>query len=425
MVNIANINIWDKQAGILMHDPATGVVSFEYLPEFVRDGYDLSPLFVPRMSGRVFTFPALPYDSFKGLPGFIADALPDKFGDTLINQWLIREGRAPGTYNIVERLLYQGSRAMGALVFEPETRKDLNRSVSVELDGLVEAALTILNERTSFVTNANAGEEAITTILRVGTSAGGARAKAVVAYNPQTGEIRSGQTDVTDGFEHYLLKLDGVTNGSLGDPMHYGSIEYGYYRMARDCGIDMNESMLLNDGKRRHFLTKRFDRKGNHRIHMCTLCGIAHIDFNHPGISSYEEAFAVMRQLHLTAPEAEQLYRRMVFNVVGRNQDDHTKNISFLLDTDNQWRLAPAYDMTYAYNPVGSYTSMHQMAVNGKRDNITREDMLRVAENIHLKKANKIIDEIVGVFERFDDYMEPDIPEKMVDEMRGKLRRNI
>ncbi len=426
MVDYVNIKLWGKPVGSAYRDAGSGIISFEYEPSFVRQGYSLSPLFLPLASGRIYSFPELSYDTFKGLPGFLADSLPDKFGNDLINRWLAREGRPRNSYNAIERLLYQGTRAMGALEFEPAQRTDMNQSLKIELDGLVNAAINVLGDRKELLTNMNSKEEAMRTILQVGTSAGGARAKAVVAYNRLTGEIRSGQVAAPEGFEHYLLKLDGVTNGSLGDPTHYGSIEYSYYRMARACGIDMSESQLLSEGRRKHFMTKRFDRRdGNRRIHMVSLCGLAHMDFNLPGAYSYEQLFNVMREMHLTHQEAQQAYRRMVFNIVGRNQDDHTKNFAFLLDTDNQWRLAPAYDMVYAYNKEGSYTNLHQMSVNGKRDNFTLADLLAIAENIHLKEPRSIIADITDTFRHIDEYLEPDIPQEMADEIKSNLRLNL
>ena len=425
MVDYANITLWNKTVGSIYRNPETGVISFEYEPEFVRSGYNISPIYLPLIEGRVYSFPELNYETFKGLPGFLADSLPDKFGNDLINQWLIQEGRPRDSYNPVERLLYQGTRAMGALEFEPARRADLNHSLIIELEGLVNAAIQVLNERKDVSANITHTDDALRTILHVGTSAGGARAKAVIAYNQTTGEIRSGQVDAPEGFEHYLLKLDGVTNGSLGDPTHYGSIEYSYYQMALACGIEMMESRLLTDGKRKHFMTKRFDRtKGNHRIHMATLCGLAHMDFNIPGAYSYEQLFNTMRELHLTHKEAEQVFRRMVFNIVGRNQDDHTKNFSFLMDTDGQWRLAPAYDMVYSYNKTGSYTNLHQMSINGKRDNFSTEDLLSIANNIHLKDGKSIILEISDIFRHIDEYLESDIPQSMVDKIKSNLCTN-
>ena len=425
MVNIAKVTLWNQKVGSLARDEQSGNIFFEYDPEFSKKGIEPSPLFVPVKKGVVYNFNELNYNTYRGLPGFIADSLPDTFGNYLINTWLAKQGRDPETYNTIERLLFQGSRAMGALCFEPETSTTLNKSVEIELNTLVDIALQALQFKKTLDTNISDNEKALQTIIRIGTSAGGSRAKAVVAYNKSTGQLLSGQVDAPDDFEHYLLKMDGVTNGNLGDPAYYGCLEYSYYKIALDCGIEMTESFLLPDRKRKHFMTKRFDRVGGkHRVHMVTLCGLAHSDFNTPGAFAYEYLLGVMRQMHLTSAEMEQVFRRMVFNVIGRNQDDHTKNFSFLLDTDNVWKLSPAYDMTYAYKPDGDYTNMHQMSINGKSDNIKREDLLAVAENASIKtsKAQSIISEIEDVFKNIDNYLEPDIPESIVNRVKSNLR---
>lgn len=395
----------------------SGLIKMEYTPEFISSGYNPSPLFVTPEKGRIYEFSQLPYRTYKGLPGFIADCLPDRFGTAIINHWLEKSGRPRDSYTTIERLLYQGSRAMGALRFEPQERKDLNQQVAIDLDGLVAAAAEILGERMQFGTNLKTDDEALLTILRVGTSAGGARPKAVVAYNKETGDLRSGQVDAPEGYEHWLLKLDGVDENNpaeYSETMNYGCLEYAYYKMVLDCGIDMMECRLLEDGKRHHFMTKRFDRiGGSHRVHMVSLCGMAHYDYNQPDSWSYEQLFRVMRGLRLTQTEMEQAYRRMVFNVIGCNQDDHTKNIEFLMDTDGVWRLSPAYDMSYA---VGSgFTRQHQMSVNGKRLHITRQDMLTVAAEVGIKsaKANEIIEQTLEVIGRFDEYVGDSIPEWM------------
>lgn len=420
MIQFANIYLWDYLMGAITEDES-GRITLEYTPEFVRSGYNPSPLFVSPVEGKRYNFSQLPFETFKGLPGFLADCLPDKFGTAIINRWLEQSGRTRDSYTTVERLLYQGSRCMGALRFEPQQRKDLNVDMQIELDGLVQAAVEVLQERSALQTNLTTDNEALLTILRVGTSAGGARAKAVVAYNPQTRDIRSGQVDAPEGYEHYLLKLDGVdsTQQRYGSPTYYGCLEYAYYRMACACGVEMMESLLLADGDRRHFMTKRFDRVGGaHRLHMVSLCGLAHYDFNEPNSWSYEQLFRVMRGLHLPQPQIEQAFRRMVFNVVGCNQDDHTKNFAFLLDQDNIWRLSPAYDMTYAKGT--GYTRQHQMSVNQKRLFITRADMLAVAEQISISKnkANAIIDEVVNTFRHFEDYIEEIVTEQMIDEIK-------
>ena len=396
----------------------SGRITMEYTPEFVRSGYNPSPLFVTPENGKIYDFSLLPRETFKGLPGFVADCLPDKFGTAIINRWLEQSGRPQGSYTTIERLLYQGSRAMGALRFEPQKRKDLNRQVAIDLDGLVTAAAEVLTNRMNLDTNLNTDDEALLTILRVGTSAGGARPKAVVAYNKETGDLRSGQVDAPDGYEHWLLKLDGVDEKnptSFGDTKNYGCLEYAYYRMVVDCGIEMMECILLPDGARNHFMTKRYDRiGGSHRVHKVSLCGMNHMDYNQPDSWSYEQLFRVMRGLRLSQSEMVQAYRRMVFNVIGCNQDDHTKNVEFLMDTDGVWRLAPAFDMSFAYG-VG-YTRRHQMSVNGKRLHIQREDLLAVAAEIGLdvREANSIIEQTVDVTSRINEYVGGSIPDWML-----------
>lgn len=400
-------------------DDGSGHILLEYTPDFVASGYDPSPIFVSPQLGKKYDFSYLPYNTFNGLPGFLADCLPDRFGTAVINGWLEREGRPKDSYTAVERLLYQGSRCMGALRFEPQERKDLNSSVTIELDGLVQAAAKVFQARKDLRTNLSADDDAFHVILRVGTSAGGARAKAVVAYNPDTKDMRSGQVDAPEGYEHYLLKLDGVNQDesyNLGTTSHFGCIEYAYYRIARDCGIDMMESILLPDGDRHHFMTKRFDRIGpSHRVHMVSLCGINHMDFNDSSSWSYEQLFRVMFALHLPQPQIEQAFRRMVFNIVGCNQDDHTKNFSFLMDTDKEWKLSPAYDMTFAKG--SGYTRQHQMSVNGKRSDFTRDDILSAARtaNVNKRTAIEIIDLTESRFKNFRDYIDDSVPEIMID----------
>ena len=424
MIKYANIYLWDLHMASLVEE-ASGLIKMEYTPEFINSGYNPSPLFVTPEKGRVYEFSQLPFGTFKGLPGFIADCLPDKFGTAIINHWLEKSGRPKDTYTTIERLLYQGSRAMGALRFEPQERKDLNKQVSIDLEGLIAATAEVLGERVLFDTNLKTDDEALLTILRVGTSAGGARPKAVVAYNSETGDLRSGQVDAPEGYEHWLLKLDGVDENNpaaYSETMNYGCLEYAYYKMVLACGIDMMECRLLEDGRRHHFMTKRFDRiGGSHRVHMVSLCGMAHYDYNQPDSWSYEQLFRVMRGLRLTQTEMEQAYRRMVFNVIGCNQDDHTKNIEFLMDTDGVWRLSPAFDMSYA---VGAgFTRQHQMSVNGKRQHITRQDMLAVAAEVGIKsaKASEIIEQTLDVIGRFDNFVGDSIPRWMKQPIQRQL----
>ena len=392
MITLADIYLWGQHAGTVAWDENYQAASFEFTPEFASGQWDISPLMMPVRQRQIYQFPSLNKDTFVGLPGLLADALPDAFGKALLDKWLVSVGRTFA--NPVERLCYQGKRSMGALEFVPAQDNYLEQGTKLEIDSLVEVAREVLDEKKKLDVNEDT-KEAIANIVRVGTSAGGQRAKAVIAYNENTGEVRSGQIDVPDGFSHWLLKLDGVTNAELGDPKHYGKIEYVYYLMARVAGINMTECRLLEENGRAHFMTRRFDRlSGNEKVHMQTLCGIAHYDYKMLHAYSYEQAFQVMRQLRLPYSQAEEMFRRMVFNVIARNQDDHTKNISFLMDKNGRWSLSPAYDMSWSYNPKGVWTSRHQMSVNGKWDDITRADLLALAKNVNIKQADAIIDEV-------------------------------
>lgn len=392
MVNVAQVHLWEHKVGNVYWNEDHGFASFEYEPEFINTGIQVAPLMMP-LREQVFSFPALPQGTFLGLPGMLAESLPDAFGRELLDAWLGLQKREKA--NPVERLCFQGKRSMGALEFVPSHERNLETTNSIEIESLVNVAGIALANKESLVTNFSNPQEALLDIIRVGTSAGGQRAKAVIAYNDETGEVRSGQCEVPEGFGYWLIKLDGVTNKILGDPEHYGEIEYVHYLMAKAAGINMTECRLMREHDRAHFMTRRFDRTPHGKLHMQTLCGIAHYDFNMPHAYSYEQAFGIMRRLRLTYPEAEEFYRRMVFNVVARNQDDHTKNTSFLMNRKGEWRLSSAYDMSWAYNPRGGWTSSHQMSINNKYDNITREDLLQVAHEMNVKRAEKIIDQVV------------------------------
>lgn len=394
MITLADIYLWGQHAGTVAWDENYQAASFEFTPAFASGQLDISPLMMPIRQRQIYQFPSLNKDTFIGLPGLLADALPDAFGKALLDKWLTSVGRTFA--NPVERLCYQGKRSMGALEFVPAQDNYLEQGTKLEIDSLVEVAREVLDEKNKLDVNVNEDtKEAIANIIRVGTSAGGQRAKAVIAYNENTGEVRSGQIDVPDGFSHWLLKLDGVTNAELGDPKHYGQIEYVYYLMARAAGINMTECRLLEENGRAHFMTRRFDRlSGNEKVHMQTLCGMAHYDYKMLHAYSYEQAFQVMRRLRLPYSQAEEMFRRMAFNVIARNQDDHTKNISFLMDKSGRWSLSPAYDMSWSYNPKGAWTSKHQMSINGKWDDITRADLLTLATNVNIKQADAIIEQV-------------------------------
>lgn len=406
MVTHANVLLWGRPVGLVVWDDRMGRALFQYDRSFAAGHLDIAPIMMPLAQAKggdaVFSFGSQRDPTFKGLPGLLADSLPDRFGNQLLNAWLQGQGRELGSENPVEQLCYLGHRGMGALQFEPAHGELEASSEALQVDELVRVARNVVQQKEAFATSRKKGDqEALMDIIQVGTSAGGARAKAIVAFNDKTGEVRSGQIDGLKGFTYCLIKFDGVTNVALGDPKGYGRIEYAYYLMARDCGLEMMPSRLMEEHGRAHFLTQRFDRvvdeEGKtHRLHMTTLCGIAHMDFNDPLAHSYEQAFAVMRLLGLPYPAAVELFRRMCFNVIARNCDDHTKNTSFLMDPQGDWHLSPAYDITFAYDPKNLWLHQHQMSINGKRSDITRADLLAVAKDMNIKKAEAIIDEVLA-----------------------------
>lgn len=405
-MNTAFVHIWGTMVGAVAWDDSAGLATFEYDSSFKNKNWDLSPLKMPLQATKnIFNFPELklgfnsPLDTFKGLPGLLADVLPDKYGNQLINRWLAQNGRVPNSMNPVEMLCFIGTRGMGAMEFEPAALKESKRTFSIEIDSLVDIAQKMLSNKSSFSTNLKKDDEqAISEILKVGTSAGGARPKAVIAYNERTGEVRSGQTIAPKGFEHWLLKLDGVSDVQLGASTGYGRVEMAYYNMAIACGIDMMTSRLLEENGRAHFITKRFDREdGDVKHHIQTLCAIQHYDYNSVSSFSYEQLFQTMRELKLSYPEAEQMFRRMVFNVIARNCDDHTKNFAFRLKKNSQWELAPAYDLCHAYKPDHQWVSQHSLSINGKRKGISKKDLLVIGKSIRCKEASIIIEEIESI----------------------------
>lgn len=397
MVDVAKVNMFGMPVGTFRWDERYEVVRFEYDTSFVGRGLEPSPLMMPVRMGRVYSFGDLDKETFKGLPGMLADSLPDTYGRALFDKWLALTGRTSS--NPIETLCFLGKRCMGALEFEPAMDIAYDKNAKFEIDSLVNVASEALSQKSSFGVNLNDDKKtAIAEILRLGTSAGGQRAKAIIAYNKVTGEVRSGQVEAPSGFDYYLIKLDGVSaTAGFKETGNHGRLEYSFYKLAKACGIEMTECSLIEENGRAHFLTKRFDRENGKKIHMQTLCGIAHFDYRLHCAYSYEQAFNVMRALRLPYSEAQEMFRRMVFNVVVRNQDDHTKNISFLMDESGKWRLSPAYDMGYAYNPNGRWTATHQMSINGKYDEITREDLLAFAQQNNIKEAADIIDDTCEV----------------------------
>ncbi len=394
----------DEEIAVISFDSEKHLGSFEYMPAFVSKNIDLAPLMMPAEARKIYSFPQLNRETFNGLPGLVADSLPDRFGNAVLNQWLAKQGRAT-PITPIERLQYTGTRGMGALEYKPSIRiKNLNALNSVDVTLLTELAQSVLNSRDHVqvsVKNNLIDADALRSLLAVGTSAGGARPKAVLAFNDDFTEVRSGQVKVPKGFTHHIMKFDGVVENNLkeetfGDPLGYGAMEYVYYLMATKCGIDMPPCRLIEDGTRRHFVTKRFDREDNTKIHMQTLTAIAHVDFKSPGSFSYEELFSTARRLKLPVHDAKQIFLRMVFNITTKNNDDHSKNFSFLYK-NNQWRLSPAYDVAYCHKPGNAWVGRHWMSANSKRDHHTRKDLIAVGQNmtrLPLSELNKMIESV-------------------------------
>lgn len=429
---VVEVRLWGSMIGAVSLDDRAEVANFEYTPEFVGSGIEVAPFAMP-LARRVYSFASLPRASFHGLPGLLADSLPDKFGHALIDAWLATQGREPASFNAVERLCYIGKRGMGALEFAPATGPTARQVTQIDVAELVELASEVLIRRNDFNTSfADVdSKHALRDILRVGISAGGARAKAVIAWNPKTHEVRSGQVCAGQGFEYWILKLDGVRNNrdkELADPQGYGAIEYAYSLMARAAGITMNECRLFEEGDRRHFMTKRFDRlDGGEKLHMQSLGAMGHFDFNADGAYGYEQALGIIRRLGLPMAAIEEQFRRMVFNILARNQDDHVKNIAFLMDKAGRWSLAPAFDVTYSYNPDGRWTATHQMTMNGKRENFTLDDFKACARAVAMKRgrAQTIIAEVQEAVSCWPDFAnEADVPPAVRDQI-GRAHLSI
>ncbi len=433
MNNDARVLLWGSAIGAVtwLEDREIGV--FQYTPDFVDSGIQVAPLTMP-LNIFPYEFPALARNTFRGLPGLLADSLPDRFGNAVIDVWLASQGRTAISFHPVERLCYIGSRGMGALEFQPATLDSPTGTNALEVAKLVDLASRILDQRAGFsgVFTGNDDRKVIEDILRVGTSAGGARAKAILAWNPVTNEFRSGQVDVDAGFEHWLMKFDGVSNNrdkELADPKGYGKIEYAYHLMAAAVGIKMRPCRLHHEGSRSHFMTQRFDRTATgEKRHMQSLGAMAHFDYNQPASYSYEQAIQVMKQIGLPRADLEQQVLRTIFNVVGRNHDDHVKNIAFVMDRRGKWRLSPAFDLSYAWDPRGEWTSRHQMSVNGKRDHFEREDLISLAQMVGIKKrpANEMIDRVVETMRRWPDFaVMAGVPGERVMEIQRNLRTHL
>ncbi|MEO1023688.1 MAG: type II toxin-antitoxin system HipA family toxin [Bacteroidota bacterium] len=429
----AEVMLWGKAIGAISWIDNRNIGVFQYTSEFAQSNIQVSPIHMP-LRDAPYEFPQLGKDAFKGVPGMLADSLPDDFGNAVINAWLARQGRSPESMNPVERLCYIGNRGMGALEFEPSKHGDKDRQKEVDIEHLVELAAKVLNERQqlSGVLEGQDDQAVIEDILRVGTSAGGARAKAIISWNPETGQFKSGQIPKDAGFEHWLIKFDGVKGSGdygISDPQGYGKLEYTYYQMAVEAGITMSKCRLHEEGGRSHFMTRRFDRtdKGE-KVHMQSLAALAHFNYKMPNSYSYEQCFQIMRKLELPMQQREQQFKRSVFNVIARNQDDHVKNIAFLMDKEGRWSLAPAYDITFAWNPSGVWTNSHQMSINGKRDRFNLEDLLSLGKNAGIKppKAKKMVRNIIDIVAGWEKKARnADMPDEMIKATKRGHRLTI
>lgn len=404
-VDALEVRLWDRRLGVIAWDEARHLGRFEYDPDFIQSGLPVSPLMMPLRAG-VYSFPELVRSAtFVGLPGMIADSLTEGFGNQLLKGWLARRGLLFRDLTPVERLCYMGSRGMGALEYQPDWDLGANEDFPVQVSELVGIAAQVLgqkeDERDQLDPDA---QESLSKLIRVGTSAGGAKAKAVIAWNEATGELRSGQVACGPGFEHWLLKLAEVENDEHHADQDVGRLEYAYYLMALAAGVEMMESRLLSDGDRAHFMTRRYDRVAGQKIHVATFSGIAHEDRNPAGNTHYETLFATARALNLGQKALNQLYRRMVFNVLARNQDDHAKNHSFLMDPDGAWWLSPAYDIIFSFKKDSRWISAQQMRVNGKRDDFTRDDLLDAARAADVKRPGPIVDEVKSALDRWPEF---------------------
>jgi len=438
VMDVVRVKYREADVGAVSFDTETGIGSFEYDPRFIETGIELSPIKMP-LSNRIYSFPEIDTAAFKGLPGLIADSLPDDFGNAVMNAWIASQGKSTAEITPLQRLQYTGKRGMGALTYHPATqRKFLNASQRVEIESLVSIAQEILDKREQFSVTLNAqGQEdieAMMALMSVGMSAGGARPKAVLAFSDDFTRVRSGQTDAPQGFTHFILKFDGVSEHrqdkqTFGDPMGYGAMEFVYHHIATACGIDMMPCRLLNEGNRRHFITQRFDRDGNTKRHVQTLNGIAHVSYKKVGSYSYAELFSLARELNLSPDDAMQLFKRMVFNVVGRNHDDHSKNFAFMLDERHQWKLSPAYDLAYSYKPGSPWVNSHWMRLNGKQDNFTREDLhsfKKISPIFTKRKINQVVEEITEYFSTWKRLAaEHDVPQPLLKIIDSNLRLTL
>jgi serine/threonine-protein kinase HipA len=442
VTEVIKVKYKEHDVGAVSYNTDTQIGAFEYFPSFIKTGIELSPIKMP-LAKKVYSFPQIDPATFKGLPGLIADSLPDDFGNNVMNAWIASQGKSVSEITPLQRLQYTGMRGMGALTYSPATkRKNLNASQAIHIESLISIAQHVLDKRADFSVNLTNNDEedkeAMMSLLSVGMSAGGARPKAVLAFNKGFTQVRSGQTDAPNGFKHYLMKFDGVSDHNknqetFGDPMGYGAMEYTYHLLAKESGIDMMPCHLLNEGKRRHFITERFDRNGNEKIHVQTLNGLEHVSYKQIGSYSYAELFSTARKLKLSPDDAMQLFKRMVFNVVSRNHDDHAKNFGFLLnkdlDSDYKWQLAPAYDLAYSYKPNSHWVSKHWMTLNGKQDNFTRDDFYsfeKLSPIFNKRNIDEVLNQTIEAVSKWEKLaLEQEVPRSLITEVSSNLRTSL
>lgn len=396
-IPVIEVRAWGKLVGALAPDPKIGYYVFAYDPSWRRSRIELAPLTMSLNNRQEsFVFPSLPEATFRRLPALFADALPDDFGNALIDAWMAEHGTTKAEITTLDRLAYMGKRGMGALEFKPALGSHRESAAPLQMKSLVEEARKAVEGDLSADAHAQA---ALANIIRVGTSAGGARAKAVIAWNPKTKQIRSGQFEMALGFEPWILKFDGIGKDfELGTGGDYGRTEFAYYKMATQAGITMSQCRLLEENGRAHFMTRRFDRdvvKGKTiKHHVQTLCAMNHLDYKQRGTHSYSQLFMTAADVGLGDESVQQVFLRMAFNVMSRNYDDHTKNFSFILKEGQGWELAPAYDITHAHNPRGEWTYQHLMSVNGKFDGITRADLMAEADRFGVPKPEELLTDV-------------------------------
>ena len=417
LVALAEVRLWDRRVGAVAEEDS-GAVTFEYDPEFAPSGLEISPVHLPLSTHGPVSFPELrAQQAFDGLPGVLADSLPDRFGNAIIRKYFADRGKPGAAMSPVRRLLYMGHRAMGALQFEPAMRDRGRRGErqALEVAALVEQARRLVEGST---------EVAIPEMMRVGSSAGGARPKAVILWNRETAVVRSGLLEAEAGEEHWILKFDGVGDLDAPDPepRPYNRIEYAYSVMAREAGLDLPPTHLLEERRLGHFLSRRFDRDATRRLHLHSLGGMHHVDFNVPGQFSYEQLLRTVLTLNLGYEALEEAYRRAVFNVLAINQDDHVKNVSFLMDESGEWRLAPAYDLTFARG--AGYTRVHQMTLAGKSEGIAIPDLVELAAKFDIKRDGaRVIEQVRDALQAWPEHASAvGVPRDRIDAIAAEMR---